>query len=452
MMTHDPNWTAPRDGQDWRDDDVLRVTEWLRSFVPAKAMEQRLDAAKTFLVNAKEQVASGGECSLYDPADTIAWYIFQAETFAIDRQLWVPEEMVRIVPLLTRLGKELDLLKTIEGMEARVERLMLSERGQPQSGIFELLVGLAYRRHGWNEVKFVPEQPGICRTPDLHVSRARKRWAVECKRLTPSTYAAREKARGVEIAKAVHQACRESGKSVIVEVKYSVELNSVPDDYLVTRVLEAIERRPSEPWLDEIATGRIRPVDWPLIDGILEHDFVYYGSSRMIELLSGYYIHEWDHSMAATWNPAPDRPFYADAVEQASVVSWISNSKEAHDKKTRHFKSTLANAEGQLPADRPGLIHVGIESGAGNDIAATRHIKNYLEARFFRNKKSRLRWVYGNYFVPEMTTQQNESWAITETMVPYKIGLHRTASPLPNHFLVSPEDVMRAGVYWDDRA
>ena len=50
---------------------------------------------------------------------------------------------------------------------------------------------------------------------------------------------------------------------------------------------------------------------------------------------------------------------------------------------------------------------------------------------------SRLRWVYASYFVPEITTAPNESWAITETTAPYKVGSHNTKWPLPDHLLLS---------------
>jgi hypothetical protein len=106
--------------------------------------------------------------------------------------------------------------------------------------------------------------------------------------------------------------------------------------------------------------------------------------------------------------------------------------------KAQHFRRTLANAEGQLPSDRPGVIHIGVESYAGAQVDFARHIFNTFEASSFAPRKSRLRWVYGNYFVPEATTRKDESWAITETMVPYKIGTHRTRWPLPGHMLVSP--------------
>ncbi len=355
---------------------------------------------------------------------------------------------MRAVPFLTRIGKELPLLMSVKDVEDRAARIMLTERRQPDSGIYELLVALAYRRGGWHRVEFVPETPGRGRTPDLHVFRKGSRWAVECKRLAPSSYAAGEKLRGTLLAEPVHALCLEMNESIVVEVKYKVELTSVPDRYLVAHVQSAIRQGSRPLWDDEIASGRVRPVDWPLIRKVLIKDYVYFGSSRMIELLAGYYVHEADHSLAAKWRPSPKKSEYADAVYQASVVTWVSQSKKAVTQKARHFRKVLGNAEDQLPSDRPGVIHIGIESYAGMHVDSLRHVRNTLEARYFEPRKS-LRWVYGNLFVPEATTRKDESWAITETMVPYKVGLHSTRWPLPRHFLISPEGDRRQGVHWD---
>ncbi len=46
------------------------------------------------------------------------------------------------------------------------------------------------------------------------------------------------------------------GTSIVVEVNYNVELVAIPDDYLVRHVSQAIDRRSSTPWIDEVATGR----------------------------------------------------------------------------------------------------------------------------------------------------------------------------------------------------
>ena len=445
----DPDWTAPRLGQEWRDDELMLAVTWLKSFVPRQDMDRRIDAAKSYLADARERMRERTQVPLYDPADMAAWYILQAETFATDRVYWSPEGVMRTVPFLTRIGKELRLLLSVKGVEDRAARVMLGERRQPDGGIYELLVALAYRRGGWDRVEFVSETPGRGRTPDLHVFRPKSRWAVECKRLSRSPYAAKEKMRGMKLAESVHALSLELNESVVVEVKYKIEVADVPDDYLVAHVRSAIEQRTSALWDNEVASGRVRPVNWPLARKVLAKDYVYFGSSRMIELLVGYYVHQADHSMAAKWRPSPSMPAYADAVYQASVISWLSLSDAAVRQKARHFRGVLAKAEGQLPPDRPGVIHIGVESNADANVDSLRHILNTFQARSFALRNSRLRWVYGNYFVPEATTRKEESWAITETMVPYKIGSHSTRWPLPGHMLVSSEGDGREGVHWD---
>jgi hypothetical protein len=286
------------------------------------------------------------------------------------------------------------------------------------------------------------KNPGHARLPDRKPLGGRVQ--------APSAFnlPASEKSYGTRLAQPVHQLCLELGESVIVEVKYQVELREIADDYLVRHVRSVIERRSLAPWKDEVATGRVRPIDWTLLRRILAKDYVYFDGSRMIELLAGKYVHTADHSMAAKWRPAPLRPTYADAVYQASVVSWVSESDAAVRQKARHFRSTIANAERQLPSDRPGVIHVGVESSAGAAVDFARHFFNTMQARTFAPATSRLRWVYANYFVPEATTRENETWAITETMEPYKIGHHRTRWPLPGHMLVSPEKGSESGVHW----
>ena len=104
MEEFDPDWTAPRGGRDWHDDELMLAVAWLESFVPHREMEHRLDAAKAFFGAARQRMREGVPTALFDPADTAAWYILQAETFAIDRAFWTPEGVMRAVPSLTRIG------------------------------------------------------------------------------------------------------------------------------------------------------------------------------------------------------------------------------------------------------------------------------------------------------------------------------------------------------------
>jgi hypothetical protein len=435
-------------GHDWRDPDVQRAVDWLSSLTPRRQLEARLDAARTRVEGAWAAWARGERGALYDERDAAAWYLLQGISFATDRRWTSPEAVVRVVPTLTRLGQELQLLETIPGAGVRAERLMTSESAQPDAGLYELLVALAYRRHGWT-VGFVPEVRGGGRTADLEVARPRSRWAIECKRMARSGYAAAERTVGEKLAEPVHAWCRAQGLSLVVDAFYRIELAQIPQDYLLNVVREIAARGQVGRYHDKTALVRVREVDWALARRVLAADDVFYGSSRMIELVKGQYDHGADHSMAADWIPASGRPAYATEVRQASVVSWRSVSNEAAERKATHFLRHLVKAEGQLPHDRPGCVHVGIESAHDGALEGRRHLHNWLHARDFRPLHSRLRWVYANVFVPEVTTREKETWALTETMIPYRIGRHRTAWPLPGHTVIVPEDEVAAGVHWE---
>ena len=91
------------------------------------------------------------------------------------------------------------------------------------------------------------------------------------------------------------------------------------------------------------------------------------------------------------WRPSRARPFWAATVYQASVVSWGVVGAESTTRKAKHFRRMLGKAVGQLPGDRPGVIHVGVESWAGDFVDYYRHVQNFLEARSFEPGTSRLR-------------------------------------------------------------
>jgi hypothetical protein len=445
-MTLNPNWTAPLEGNDWTNEEVRRAVDWFESFVPTVEMDRRIEAAKAFLLAAREEWLRGVSAPTHDRADMAAWQMLQGTTYAKGRRFWIPEDSVQVVPHLQRLGGQLDRLREIPGAEDRAARLMTRDRKQPEGGLFELLVALAWRRRGWN-VEFVPESPKG-RTPDLRVFKGNRRWSVECKRMMPAAYTLREKAKGVLLAAPVHRHSERLGRPFVLEIFYKVELQDIAEDYLERQLAIHGDAYGTE-WDDEIAIAQIRPPTWALLKRVMSQDDVFYGSSRMIELFAGHYDHQADHSFSGRWLPSRTHIFHATTLYHASLVSWFSGSREANLQKARHFRRNLADAESQLDTDRPGVIHVGVQTMDSLEVDASRHFQNAFEARFFQPTNSRLRWVYGNYMVPELTTDQHESWAINETMAPYKIGRHHTPWPLPGHMLLMDEAGSRPGVHWD---
>ncbi len=435
MSDTGPLWFAQRKGQDWRDEDVLAMIDWLVSNVPSREWERRMDRVRTNFEQGKQAWAAGQQAALFDPKDLIAWYVFQANAYAAERQDFFEPECFRIAPVFRRLGQVLQSLRQVKGIEERAARLMTDGRKQPDDNLFELLVAASYKRGGWNEVAFVPEVKGGPKTQDLMVTRPRSRWAVECKRVNRSGYEAEEKAFGDALAAPVHALCRASGRSLVIEVFFHEELCNVENSYLVERARAFIDDPRRGGWSDSVAEGRVRDIDWRLMQMVLSADDIFFGSSRMVELLVGEYVPFADHNVAADWTPAEERPLHATAISQASVVSWLSGSSQAAFRKGRHFRAIVGRATEQLPGDCPAVIHVGYEARDGNTVDGRRHQLNQQEMRDFDPGRSRLRWVYGNYLSPEHTTARDEASALSETTATYRIGRHRTNDPLPRHLL-----------------
>ncbi|SFY45712.1 hypothetical protein SAMN04244548_05327 [Paracoccus pantotrophus] len=397
----------------------------------------------------RESAENGLLTKLFDPRDAVAWYILQAETFATDRLFWTPEEAARTVPYIKRIGQLYDRLARVDGVEERVERFVNGDATQPDGPIYELLVAGAWADRGYT-VRFVSEQRGIARTPDLEVTKGRSRWAVEAKRMMPSAYQKREIEAGRRIAESLHDLSESLGHSVVVDVVYHRELTYYSKDFLaecVRGLLPVHEVRIVDHKDAHIA---VRQVAWPLCRQVLADDYVYIGSTRMMELVNAGHDHDWSHSLRARCRRLPERPSFADHIYHASSVNWVCASPVARDARAKHFKKKLIDAEGQLPDDLPGVIHVGMESSGRPESDLHRHFNNGSEAAGLAEGRSRLRWVYGNYFKVEVTTRPNESLAMEETAARYKVGRHRTGEPLASRLLLSDDEARpQLGAYWD---
>ncbi|WP_231702281.1 hypothetical protein [Halopseudomonas litoralis] len=407
-----------------------------------------MDAVRERFEERRKVWAQGQSGPLFDPEDAIFWYLLQATAYATPdrRHDYFEPDAFRISPVFARLGQMLSRLSSIVGIEDRLETLMTKGKSQPDAGLYEILVAGAYKSRGWN-VAFVPEQPGVAKAQDLLVTKGRHRWAVECKRVNRNKYEEQEYQRALALARPIHSLAEQQGVSVLCEVMFLIEMKDVPDEYLQDHLRDYLSGPRSCVWKDEVSIGCIQSTRLDLLQQVLQYDHVFYNSSRMVELLAGGYRQDFDHSVKALWEPAPQHPIHASWVSQASVVSWRSASPEAAESKARHFRALIAKATKQLPSDYPGVVHVGYEALGNNSVDEQRHIRNRLEMKRFDPIDSRLRWVYANYLMPEHTTARNENWAVSETTACYRIGKHRVPEPLPDHIILDREDG-EPGVHW----
>lgn len=434
-------WTAQQSGHDWRDEAVLSAVDWLTDLVPSSAWASRMAAVEGRFDHAVSEWAEGRRVPLFDPIDSVAWYIHQARRYGdpeLRTEYFLPEGY-RIVPIMRRIGQILPDLRKISGGEERAAKLMTSSVSQPDDGLYELLVAGAYSRRGW-QVSFVPEAPGVGKRNDLFVERGRSNWALECKRAGRSGYGRDERLAGEAMADRAHELARAAGRSLMVLAQYTAELHLLGSEYLVPKVERFLEGNEPLEWEDEGGMGGILDVEWEALHEVMRTDDVYFGSSRMFQLIFGRYEPSADFTMAGDWVPAQGRPLHATWVNQVSLVAWGSFSNEAARRKAMHFRSLVSKAAKQLPGDRPGAIHVGYETVGGNGADARRHLLNGREMRNFDAGETRLRTVYGNYFMNELVTDKNESAAVVETTAWYSVGKGGGRGPAPAHLLFMDED------------
>jgi hypothetical protein len=96
-----------------------------------------------------------------------------------------PHQSARILPIFASLGRQMDSLKKVQGVEDRFDELLNSKKNQADSTLVELLVAACYAKNGWS-VEFLKESKTE-KTPDLFVSRENDSFYVECKRMSKIT-------------------------------------------------------------------------------------------------------------------------------------------------------------------------------------------------------------------------------------------------------------------------
>ena len=124
------------------------------------------------------------------------WYLFLGESFTDHPWNYEVFFGCRVIPILGAIGRNLDVLQTVEGFVERARSVATTERSQPNAGLFEILVAAAYARAGW-KVRFKPVQRGIAKTYDLDAEKGRRRLAIECKRMEGGEYHEAERALAV---------------------------------------------------------------------------------------------------------------------------------------------------------------------------------------------------------------------------------------------------------------
>lgn len=411
-------------------------------------IERRAVAAKQFYQSLVGELADpSGMGRYFSLKDQIGWYLYLGESFTDHPPNYEVFYGCRVVPVLAAIGRNIHFVDQIAGFEDRARRIVHQDRAQPNGPLFELLVALAYARDG-AEVAFRPEMPGREKAHDLDVTIDDEIWAVECKRLETGEYAENERQKMRDLWMPCSKTIADTGRSTYIGVDFRIEMQDVPDDYLV-RISDRFLKsgQTSLLWHDDIAGGVIGDLDLQPLQSSLKTGYVLHPGPVYNKLLTGSYYRYDNLNIIHKVKFAPN-PHFVDEIDQAIVARWKSVSEEAIDRKARDIRRKLADANSQLPDGVPGVIHIGLEALGADEIEHRRYEKIMQTIDNFDPKGKDLRYIYWHHFAAEVSPE--EVWAIDETFS--WRGLYPTKRPLNEGRLLLPNGAIgRAGTHWDGK-
>ena len=452
-----PNEIPPFGGTD--DEDIEAALQWFLGFLNRSDWNTRVAAIerdietgiqpKTRDFNASDYV------SVYGGGDRVGWYLYLLDTAQHDPLKYEPSQGARVVPIFKRLGADLALLKRIGGVEDRVQRLLDGDRAQPDGGLFELLVALLWKRNGFPTVEFIVESP-TQKTPDFLARSKREEWFVECKRLRKSSeYSEREREKWLAMWAQFVQHLTQHNVSLVFEITFHVELQSLPDDYLVIQLAGKLPLLsfPCHIASNETWDVTARPIDYRRARDHLRRYRVRIPSDQMQELLAGYR----DPRRGFTYAFVGDivRPAgtignsrFLDSLSFAACSFWTCDAPQVVRRKARDVRGHLARAVDQLPPSGGCAVHLGLETLDGPLVEQVRLDRTKDSIANFRSLGKDLRWVYCHLF--ESYAPPDQQWVIDETVVHFnRSDLAPTDEPIAFRSTIVPEDEVSAdGVHW----
>lgn len=438
------------------DPDIRRALSWLLSYLdPADwtARKAAIAAHIESLHEAREPPAELSPATAVTFADDrIAWYLFLAETVLTHPLSYEPIQGCRVLPIFKRLGSELDTLQGIRGLDERANRLLTSERKQPDAGLFELLVALLWAKNGWQSVELLPEAPPS-KTPDIAASDGTETWHIECKRLSKSSaYSEEERAHWLRLWAPLRDAVLNIGVSYIFDIVFHKEIAGFRDRYLADSIPGklALIDPPCTIIDDANLTVVARLCDMDAARSHLERNYVKYPSPQLVELVGG----RRDSSLGFTsiilgkhvrmGDGGGHNRFLASLVF-ATGAYWACDAPQAIDAKARDVRRHLREAVKQLPSGSPGVVHIGLETLDGWFVEEERYAKIMHSVQRFDARGKTLAGVYCHLF--QSYAPPEEDWVVDETVYRFRqYGLDR--EPLATVGALVPEMSPQDEVHW----
>ncbi|TFW13368.1 hypothetical protein E4L96_19925 [Massilia arenosa] len=400
------------------DEDILAGLDWLAvtSGNRREFWDRLKHAQEAYIAATGDPERLGQDPSIAElGVDQVASYLAQSKSLLDNRRSWDPALAPKTVPLIKQLGLNVTGLDRVSGSGTRARR-MLRERGTyPESALFELVMAGNYSAMGVDTM-FIDEMPGQSKTPDLRlVVGPEEILNVELKRLRPGLYDQRERIYERSIYQHAAELIYSLRLSLHLDVTYLCEVSEVPPTYLqnwLTRALSETSLTQEYVWHDRYGAGKIKSANLAAVHDDVQDSSLYFGT-KMARLLTGSIVNEYRYHLIADATPDWRDPRYVSAIRFATVVTWRCNSTEAIQRKARHLKARLVEADRQVAGGQPAILHFAMDVDLDDPAADLRRERNQQVIRDFISN-SHLSALYVHYLVPR--TCERHTWLIDETV------------------------------------
>lgn len=439
------------------DPDIRRALEWFLSFLKPEEWANRVAHINERIESALAPSLLRAEAQPHNllsiTDDQIGWYLYLVNAVVNDVLKYEPTQGSRVAPIFKSFGTHLHLLKEIGGIEERIERMLNSERSQPDSILFELLVALLWAKNGY-EVAFISEQPPE-RRPDIRAIRSGEEWFIECKRLQKSSaYSEAERDRWLAMWSPLRDILLAEKMSAVFDIVFHVELSSLPQGLLADQLpgKARLARFPCTLIDNEKWTVSATSVDYQSAQDHLRKYLVRYPGDQFNELIAG--RRDPNRGFAGFAEGRYERVgdggsnVFLDEMVFAAGAFWSCDAPEAIRRKARDIRGQLSRAVGQLPNSGRSAVHVAVETLDGANVEAERLLRILNSVSTFDARGKDLRWVYCHML--QSYAPPDQAWAIDET-VHYFGRADAGNAPLAanKEFVILPgEAPIRDGVHW----
>lgn len=438
------------------DEDIIRSWEWFMSFISVKDWEKRKAVIEQkILVGFKdtppfsEHLTEGVLINVKD--DVIGWYLYLLEMSINEPHKYEYFQGARILPIFKRLGIDLELLKTIDGIEDRIKSLVKKRRSEADALLFEILTALLWTRNGY-KVSFLVEKQNE-KTPDLVAEKGGKIFNIECKRQSKtSDYTYRETNKRQKMVSYIAETL--IAKNILLDIVFHVELETLPDTFLK----ELLEEKLKSPVVGKIISNQevdinLSLINIPEIKNYLVKYFVKYNSPLLNYLIGKKPIDNKGFTCGIYANfyrvgEGEVNNLFISDISHAFGVFWSCDANEALWSKARDIKGQIFSAMQQFNHENTAVIHVGLETFDGPEVEMTRFNKIKSTIENIDPRETSLRWIFCNFF--QSYSPYNQDWVFDETVSTITASL-LPRLPIDITLMVIPDDEhIENGIsHWD---